>query len=82
MMADKIYEDGGLITKRFTRECPFSGDCSDGSTDRCRYCKNNRKRSYFEPRDEPPQTPYWRNPYWHNPYWPDRTTGKDMLWYY
>lgn len=85
-MADKIYEDGGLITKRFACECPFSGDCSDVSTDRCRYCKNNKKRSYYELRYEPPQNPVWyyydphyplypNYPYWPDYfYWPNRTT--------
>ena len=44
-------------------ECCYREDCIDVDTNKCRRCKNNRKRSYFNPVD------YWPRPYDYTPWW-------------
>lgn len=30
-------------------DCPYADVCTDANTEKCKRCKHNRRRSYFEP---------------------------------
>ena len=78
-----LYVQAGVLL-----DCPHSKDCCDSFTDKCKGCKKNKLRSYFEPvEDETVSIPfiYWDYEQgsswnWPNRYWTD-TSPRDSFRY-
>jgi len=57
-------------------DCPYADVCTDANTEKCKRCKHNRRKSYFEP--EKDWKWYWRD--WFRRHRPMTTEKTKRVW--
>ena len=75
-----IYDTGMgktfFVSKEIHIDCPYRTTCCDARTSKCKVCRNNKHRSYFEPVDDSPRWP--SHPPWR--YDPGPTCTTSFFW--